>query len=562
MAGTGPFSNTNTRNLLDHVFKPSINLTNTGLYTTNVDVINVRNVYVSGDIIGPTGSFWNHSGGGGSSGGSGSSGPTGSTGPTGYTGSTGSTGSTGPTGPTGTFNFIGQDNSILFYGNSNVTGSSDLTWNDTTKLLSINNGKFMVDLNGNSFLNGIVDKNLTIGRSGQVLTSTSDGINPDFPSLLWTNTVSYLPNPYNLILVGTNKNGILSSSGMTGYVATGSNWDTALSLTDIAWNGSQWVALWLNYSKLVSGTSYSSNGLSWTEGITSPFQVVDNVDGGYGIRWDSVNSQWVAVGYNSTTNGIYTSSNGISWTNVNIDPLIIPIGLVCSDIFIVGSIWIVVAYSLTNFTNGFIYRSSDSGSTWTDVTPVSTTFFGYAISNNGDQTFVIVGTDSDVLNKGIMCSTDNGISWAYTPSGFNNVTTTNGGYSVDWDGTQFLAIGRGYNTNPKIISSVNGINWLASDTGYNTNPPYAQGSYSIKWCGTFWLAGDNVVNNNGSISQLYYSTSGNDWTQSTLITGSEQIRGIGFSSQNAWKNPQPTNVNDALNRLSIAFFKYTGNQIP
>ena len=43
MAGTGPFSGTNTRNLLDNVFVSNI-VSNGGSYTTNVDMINVRNV--------------------------------------------------------------------------------------------------------------------------------------------------------------------------------------------------------------------------------------------------------------------------------------------------------------------------------------------------------------------------------------------------------------------------------------------------------------------------------------------------------------------------------------
>jgi len=55
--GSDPFSGTNTRNLLQHVFTPKIVQGPSG-YIVNQDIINVDNVYITGDIIGPTGSYW------------------------------------------------------------------------------------------------------------------------------------------------------------------------------------------------------------------------------------------------------------------------------------------------------------------------------------------------------------------------------------------------------------------------------------------------------------------------------------------------------------------------
>ena len=235
MAGTGPFSNTNTRNLLDNLFvsniaggpykttitsilrptiftpltiayvtsttgfligntititgaaivgnngtflitnistnysitynnstsvtSASVNLTATtnappAPYTTNVDMINVRNVYVSGDIIGSTGSFWNNGGGGGSSGGTGPTGPAGSgtayTGPTGpagsgtaYTGPTGA-GATGPTGagatgPTGATGATGPTGAGAT-GDTGPTGAGGFNPNVTLIKIGTNAG--------------------------------------------------------------------------------------------------------------------------------------------------------------------------------------------------------------------------------------------------------------------------------------------------------------------------------------------------------------------------------------------------------------------------------------
>lgn len=47
-----PFSGTTTRNLLQHVFSPKIVDNPSGGYSVKMDVINVDNVYVSGDVYG------------------------------------------------------------------------------------------------------------------------------------------------------------------------------------------------------------------------------------------------------------------------------------------------------------------------------------------------------------------------------------------------------------------------------------------------------------------------------------------------------------------------------
>lgn len=72
--GTDPFSGTNTRNLLKHVFVPKIVDGVSGGYDVKLDMTNIDNIYITGSVIGPTG---------------GSGGPTGATGPTGLLSVTG-----------------------------------------------------------------------------------------------------------------------------------------------------------------------------------------------------------------------------------------------------------------------------------------------------------------------------------------------------------------------------------------------------------------------------------------------------------------------------------------
>ena len=104
--GNDPFSGSNTRNLLQHVFSPKIVQGVTGAsiggYDVRLDLINVDNIYTTGTIYGPNGAITGGGGASGTTGPTGRTGPTGATGP-GLTGATGPgyTGSTGPTGPNG-----------------------------------------------------------------------------------------------------------------------------------------------------------------------------------------------------------------------------------------------------------------------------------------------------------------------------------------------------------------------------------------------------------------------------------------------------------------------------
>jgi hypothetical protein len=69
--GTDPFSGTTVRNLLQHVFTPKIVYDGVGGYEVKTDMINVDNIYITGNVIGPNGAS------------SSVTGPTGSQGPTG-----------------------------------------------------------------------------------------------------------------------------------------------------------------------------------------------------------------------------------------------------------------------------------------------------------------------------------------------------------------------------------------------------------------------------------------------------------------------------------------------
>ena len=120
--GTDSFSGTNTRNLLQHLFTPKIVYDGQGGFEVKTDLINVDNIYITGNVIGPTGG-----GGSSSTGGTGPTGPKGIPGPTGPQGIPGVDANTGATGPTGSIGATGAGTTGPTGADSTVTGPTGAT---------------------------------------------------------------------------------------------------------------------------------------------------------------------------------------------------------------------------------------------------------------------------------------------------------------------------------------------------------------------------------------------------------------------------------------------------
>lgn len=101
--GNDPFSGTNTKNLLQHLFTPKI-VSSTGGYAVKVDLINVDDIYISGNVYGPSGPI--------------------------------ASGLGASLGPTGSFSFRGPTGAVLFYNGSSVTGTSNFVSNGSNISLS------------------------------------------------------------------------------------------------------------------------------------------------------------------------------------------------------------------------------------------------------------------------------------------------------------------------------------------------------------------------------------------------------------------------------------------
>jgi len=141
-----------------------------------------------------------------------------------------------------------------------------------------------------------------------------------------------------------------------------------------------------------------------------------------------------------------------------------------------------------------------------------------SIEYNG-QRWVAVGenppSNAPSLYPPILWS-DTGLFWnAPTFGGFesDSVSETYGGCSIAWNGSLWVAVGRGANQKNSIVFSPDGKTW--SNTNTNGFSGIGRG---VVWTGTNWVAtGDN----GNSMSSFMVSTDGSNWTG---------IGGYGFES--------------------------------
>jgi hypothetical protein len=139
-----------------------------------------------------------------------------------------------------------------------------------------------------------------------------------------------------------------------------------------------------------------------------------------------------------------------------------------------------------------VYRSSNGGSNWTNITPSGTfTSFNCGLSSTGQyQWFCGSGT-----NKGIYISSNYGTSFTNTNSG---VTTFGGAMTPDG---QFLVVAPAYGATTDIKSVNYGVSWAN------------MGSYACPLGGAyegFHISGNGnvIVKSNYNYSEVFISTNG------------------------------------------------------
>jgi len=349
-----------------------------------------------------------------------------------------------------------------------------------------------------------------------------------------TNSLAYSYDGINWTGIGTSifTEGFGIAWGQGRFVATGSgsNW-AATSINGINWTASGstifttpyklaignglWIATGINNG--ASSLAYSSNGLTWSPVSPNPFSI-----SAYDVAWNG--SQWLAIGTDVTNNVAY-SSNGLTWTAINV-PNISVKGLVSA-----GSYWYLTGATVSD---SVIFRSSN-GITWSTVSstffgPAYTIVAKqlYPYGTKGSTLTIACGNGSTALAisaEGISwvpvssslstayCVAWNGALWVaggvgtativYSTNGVNWTNASISGLSsvrsVAWTNGKWIAVGDGSNI---WADSSNGINWtsyLGGAGGFFTGA-----SYGILGSVGGWIAAGN--------GGLKASSSGATWS--------------------------------------------------
>jgi hypothetical protein len=298
-----------------------------------------------------------------------------------------------------------------------------------------------------------------------------------------------------------------SPDGFTWNTGSGQNF---FSPTQIAWNGTFWLAGGVSGSGNTTVLTKSTNGKTWTL-QSPPFVGCTQV---IAIIWDS--AKWM-IGTNA---GVYYSFDGSNWTYANIAHPVRRLIYTGSTFIAIGSTMAQISVSTngglnwttranTSFTgyasvspqSGFwdgtniwllcqmngaagysAYRSAAAGSTWFATTTANTVFSASGLGGmrqgiwSGTAVNLGFGLTSASPNM-VGKSTSGATTWSATvgyPGGFGANGFINDGF---YDGTKFLVITKS-STLP-IAYSYDGTTWY-STTGVSANTGLTFGGIASK----------------------------------------------------------------------------------
>jgi len=220
------------------------------------------------------------------------------------------------------------------------------------------------------------------------------------------------------------------------------------------------------------------------------WQIVGTTGYGNDVRALAVSNGYLIAG---TYGGIFRSSDsGITWTASNTG---LPASPWVLNVSTFGSTVFCIVFISASGTYGRLYRSSNSGASWS-LTGVPDSFFVICPAVKGDTLYTFYATDdptNGIIPAGIFRSTDNGATWQKT--GFPDSVYV---YAIFESGGAVIA-GNDY---PGIFRSIDkGVSWSADTTIQETIK-----SFTV--CGGAVFAGG---------AGLWRSTdNGATWAHSTL----------------------------------------------
>jgi len=268
-------------------------------------------------------------------------------------------------------------------------------------------------------------------------------------------------------------------------------------ISNIDFNGSQWIAVGGTYEGSGATLALSSDGINWVAPISNqlPYGIID-------LAWG--NKTWVAIG--SDGNGIYNFPNriqysydGLNWNLLGGNPLSVNSWneIVITSISHNGQYFLISFFDSHDYGGGNVNRAyvakSTDGATWTNKTNITgvfpalggESFFNSLISLawNGR---IWVGMNAGSTYP-IGYSSD-GINWSRAAFPVISI-----GVSVAYNGTRFLAAS-GNGADPYyLVTSTDGNSWsgILSPLTNITD---------ITWNGTYWIVSNNYTGNNPVIA--------------------------------------------------------------
>ena len=311
------------------------------------------------------------------------------------------------------------------------------------------------------------------------------------------------------------------------YSYDGSNWfnsesgDFSQCGNAVAWNGAMWVAVGKGASSL-DNMKYSSNGIHWFSSAQAA-----NTSQVNGVSW--AQGKWIAVGDGSGNVGnIQVSADGISWQAITENASQKPYYGVANNYSRVPD------FSSENLQLYLQGHPNYSLSTNQILATSSSLVINNTLLVGKDTHRVGINTSSpeadlDVKGDVNVCgtihseaTTDKHLWIAVTTSdilhsadGLNWISNSTGGFSVcgnavAWNGSMWVAVGKGATSADTIKYSLNGFEWINATNGFSTE------GKGVAWNGSMWVAVGDGANS------VKYSINGIQWVnspQASLLAG-------------------------------------------
>lgn len=380
--GNDPFSGTNTRNILQHIISPKVVSDGSSGYAVKTDLINVDNVYLTGNVIGPSGPLGN---------------------------------SIIPLTSTYVMATAQSGTGIIY---SSTDGGSTWTQATTPSMQIINdiayNGTRWVAVGTNNVAN--TTTSIIFSDNGSTWTAATSNPFSGAPAPIITGGNRVRWNGNYWVACGRDTGGTVclaySYDGNTWYNSA-SNPFSGYSCSDIYWNGKLWVAVGVN-STISTQVATSPDGVNWTPSTGTPLPFGASSTGNC-VSWNG--NVWVIGGtVGGGSKSLFYSYDAQTWTQISGTD---PFTLGCSRIKWNGSYFL--GFGPITSTPTFAMAISYDGKTWTAIgsPPFSGNGLVKDISWNGSKWIALSGISSN----GELAESTNGTSWSpitTTPSSFSN----------------------------------------------------------------------------------------------------------------------------------------------